>query len=210
MILIEDRGGAYGARLVTDEAYVSGQLIHRITQYRIISQPTYQTIQAGPDSHIEELGLFSYLNHSCTPNTIVDTAALTVSAARDIAPGEELSFFYPSTEWEMDRPFICLCNAQQCIRLVAGAKYLSIDALSRHFVNDHILEMLVASLRLGSNRFRVERQESAAGAGYAERGSDRWSPAELGGALFELRPEVELGRAGIRGVTLPQHVKSLA
>jgi len=146
MLKIENGASAYGARLVTDEPYRCGQLIHPIAQYRVTDWPTYQTIQVGPHSHIEELGIPAYLNHSCDPNTIVDTTALTVTAACDIAPGEELSFFYPSTEWEMDRPFICLCGTQQCIRLVAGAKYLSADTLSRHFVNDHIREMLVSSL----------------------------------------------------------------
>jgi len=57
-----------------------------------------------------------------------------------------LNFFYPSTEWEMDRPFICLCGAPQCVRLVAGAKYLAIDTLSRYFVNQHIRDMVFASL----------------------------------------------------------------
>jgi hypothetical protein len=46
----------------------------------------------------------------------------------------------------MDRPFICLCGAPQCVRLVAGAKYLSIDTLSRYFVNPHIREMIFATL----------------------------------------------------------------
>jgi hypothetical protein len=146
MIHIEHGGSAYGARLITDGLYARGQLIYRIAGHRIAPQPTYQTIQIGQATHIEELGVLAYLNHSCRPNTIVDTAALTVTAARDIAASEELTFFYPSTEWEMDRPFVCLCGAPQCVRLVAGAKYLSIDTLSRYFINRHIREMALASL----------------------------------------------------------------
>ena len=146
MINLERGGSAYGARLITDEPCARGQLIYRITGHRIVRQPTYQTIQIGQEAHIEELGVLAYLNHSCRPNTIVDTTALTVTAARDIAAGEELTFFYPSTEWEMDRPFVCLCGAPQCVRLVAGAKYLSIDTLSRYFINRHIREMALASL----------------------------------------------------------------
>ncbi len=46
----------------------------------------------------------------------------------------------------MDRPFICLCGAPQCVRLVAGAKYLSIDTLSRYFINQHIRDMAIAAL----------------------------------------------------------------
>ena len=61
-----------------------------------------------------------------------------VFALRDIAAGEELTCFYPSTEWDMVRPFVCGCGAPQCVRFVAGARYLSADVLGRNFVNAHI------------------------------------------------------------------------
>lgn len=146
MLTIIGGGSAYGARLITDQAYRRGEVIYHISGHRATDKATYQTIQVGPNSHIEELGVLAYLNHSCQPNTIVNVVELTVVAARDITAGEELTFFYPSTEWEMDRPFICLCGAPQCVRLVAGAKYLSVDTLSRYFVNPHIRDMIFATL----------------------------------------------------------------
>ena len=146
MLKIERGGSPYGARLITDQLLGKGELICHITGYRVVPEATYQTVQIGAHSHIEELGVLAYLNHSCQPNTIVDTTALTVTAIRDIAAGEELNFFYPSTEWEMDRPFICLCGSPQCVRLVAGAKYLSIDTLARYFINQHIRDMAIAAL----------------------------------------------------------------
>src|SRR5262245_19905850 len=109
MLRVEHGGSAYGARLVSDQPFVCGQLISPIIDYRRLAAPTYQTIQISDTDHIEELGVIAYLNHSCLPNTLVDTTAFTITAARDIAAGEELNFFYPSTEWEMDRPFVCLC-----------------------------------------------------------------------------------------------------
>ncbi len=146
MLRIVGGHSAYGARLITDEPFQRGDVIYHITGHRITDTPTYQTIQIGPRTHIEELGVLAYLNHSCQPNTIVNVVDLTVVSARDIAAGEELTFFYPSTEWEMDRPFICLCGAPQCVRLVAGAKHLSIDTLSHYFINAHIREMIFATL----------------------------------------------------------------
>ena len=146
MLRVEYGGSAYGARLVTDQPFQPGQLIHRIISYRLVTQPTYQTIQVSAAEHIEELGVVAYLNHSCHPNTVVDTRALTVTAARNIAAGEELTFFYPSTEWAMDRPFVCLCGAPQCIRLVAGAKYLAVDTLSRYSINRHIRQLILDTL----------------------------------------------------------------
>lgn len=146
MLTIERGGSAYGARLITDRPYAQGELIYKIEGYKFTPAPTYQTIQVSATEHIEELGVLAYLNHSCQPNTIVNTTDFTVTAARDIAAGEELNFFYPSTEWEMDRPFVCLCGSPQCVRLVAGAKYLSVDALSRHFINKHISQIIVSTL----------------------------------------------------------------
>ena len=146
MLKIVSGGSAYGARLITDQPFQRGDVIYHIAGHRITEAPTYQTIQVGRSTHIEELGVIAYLNHSCQPNTLIDVTRMDVLAVRDIAAGEELNFFYPSTEWEMDRPFICLCGAPQCVRLVAGAKYLSIDTLSRYFINQHIREMIFETL----------------------------------------------------------------
>ena len=145
-MLIVEYTASVGASLVTDRAYRSGQLIQRIEEYQITACPTYQTIQIGADRHINVLDVLAYLNHSCAPNTIVDTHALTITAARDISGGETLTFFYPSTEWQMAQPFICLCGAPQCVRWVAGARYLPIDILGRYFINQHIIDMLIAEL----------------------------------------------------------------
>lgn len=146
MLQVVQGGSAYGARLITTEPLAKGDLIHLISQYRLVARPTYQTIQVARDAHIEELGVLAYLNHSCRPNTHVDTTAFTVTALRDIAADEELSFFYPSTEWELDRPFVCLCGAPQCVRLVAGAKYLAVDTLGRYSINRHIRALILETL----------------------------------------------------------------
>ncbi|MFN8491616.1 MAG: SET domain-containing protein-lysine N-methyltransferase [Caldilineaceae bacterium] len=146
MLTIETNQTSYGARLVTTQPYATGQLIHTITHYRLTATPTYQSIQIGANRHIEDLDVIAYLNHSCHPNVIVDTTALTISAARAIAAGEELTFFYPSTEWAMARPFICQCGARHCLSLVAGAKYLAVDRLAHYFINQHIRDLLVQAL----------------------------------------------------------------
>ena len=141
--------GARGIYLASEQPYTKGQLICTITDYSVTAEPTYQTIQVGPHQHIENFGVLAYLNHSCHPNVIVDTVHLAVYAAQDIRPGDELTFFYPSTEWDMARPFVCLCDAPECIRLVAGARFLSVDMLSRYYINPHICAMMSAALQPG-------------------------------------------------------------
>ena len=146
MFTLRPEGSPYGAQLVATQAIQAGELIYRITDYQVVDHPTYQTIQVGPHLHINDLGMLAYLNHSCAPNVIVDTRHMVCYAARDIVESGELNYFYPSTEWDMDRPFVCLCGAPSCLRLVFGARYLSLDVLSRHFINEHIREMALACL----------------------------------------------------------------
>lgn len=66
-----------------------------------------------------------------------------VARDRDLQKGEPLTFFYPCTEWAMDRPFDCLCGAPQdvCLGTVQGSKYIPDDKIGRWFVNDHILQL---------------------------------------------------------------------
>lgn len=136
---------ARGAGQVATQAFADGQLVHRIDDYRITQIPSYQSIQIDATTHLEDLGVIAYLNHSCRPSTIVDADALEVRATRAIEPGDELTFFYPATEWDMDRPFDCLCAEPSCIGNVAGAKYLSLETLNDYFINRHIQQLLSQS-----------------------------------------------------------------
>jgi hypothetical protein len=74
------------------------------------------------------------------------TRQLAVRAWSELKIGQKVTFFYPSTEWEMVRPFECLCSAPGCIRYVAGAKYLSLDLLGRYFINPHVRKLAAAAL----------------------------------------------------------------
>ncbi len=146
MIPMETKPITSAVRLVTSRSYAPGQLIQTISQYQITNTPTDSSIQVGVDKHIEELGILAFLHHSCDPTVIVDTSTFEIVAARAMEKGEPLTFFYPSTEWEMAKPFICQCRARHCIRSVAGAKYLAIDQLAPYFINQHIRDLLLQTL----------------------------------------------------------------
>ncbi|MEH2300156.1 MAG: SET domain-containing protein-lysine N-methyltransferase [Nostoc sp.] len=126
-----------GKSLITKMPIKKGEVLHKITNYNQITSATYTSVQISKDINIEELYL-AHLNHSCDPNIIIDTTNLEISALKDIQSNEELTFFYPSTEWNMSTPFTCKCGASQCLRIITGAKYLSIDVLSHYFINKHI------------------------------------------------------------------------
>ncbi len=131
--------------LTTKRAYKKGEIICPIPTESLYNKPNRFTVQVGRERHVEVKELSS-MNHSCNPNTFLDTTRMLVFAARDVAAGEELTFFYPSTEWEMSSPFICLCGATNCIHVVAGARFLPLSTLENHFLNRHIRELMIELL----------------------------------------------------------------
>ena len=130
-------------RAIASVALAAGDVLAPFSARETLAAPTYLTVQTGPDTHIllapEHL---QYINHSCDPNVLFDTARMVIRALRGIAPGDEITFFYPSTEWMMDRPFDCLCGSRACLGRIAGADELDADALEQHVFNQHILDQL--------------------------------------------------------------------
>lgn len=103
--------------------------------------PTRFTLQKGENQHIEFRPIYlRYLNHSCHPNVFVDTVNRQLITLRNINKGEEIAFFYPSTEWEMEEPFDCLCGNSNCLKKIRGAAYLSFEDLKKYKVSDFVVE----------------------------------------------------------------------
>lgn len=131
--------------LITKQAYTKGQVICEIPSDNVVNKANRFTVQIGREEHTD-VGKLAALNHSCDPNVILDTENMLMVARRDIAKGEELSFFYPATEWEMAAPFICLCGASNCIHVVAGARFLPLSTLETHYLSKHIRELMIELL----------------------------------------------------------------
>jgi hypothetical protein len=142
LLVVEEGRTNYGVRLVSTETIPRGTVFFSIQDYREVEAATYQTIQVGPNQHIMELGVIAHLNHSCRPNVLVHIGRMECVALADIPPQTEMTFFYPSTEWEMARPFDCQCGAPDCVGKVAGARFLPVEVLARHFINGHIRRMI--------------------------------------------------------------------
>ena len=66
-----------------------------------------------------------------------------VADDRALQPGDPLTFFYPSTEWEMAQPFRCACGAEEgvCKQWIAGAKQMRREELEGYWLNVHIKEL---------------------------------------------------------------------
>jgi len=112
------------------------------------TQPWRHSIQIALDAHAEPLPAFlRYLNHACDPNLFIDVQAQRVVTLRDIAVGQELTFFYPSTEWRMQSPFPCECGASACLREIRGAAELSAGVLQRYRLSPVVVELIVMGSR---------------------------------------------------------------
>jgi hypothetical protein len=115
-----------------------------------ITNPTpatvaYSSVQASRDLHIELNCDLLYTNHSCRPSLVFDMQRweVRVSSERDLKEGDELTFFYPSTEWHMAQPFECGCGQEGCRGKISGAKDMDESVLAEYWLNAHIEEMLV-------------------------------------------------------------------
>ncbi|KAL1961002.1 hypothetical protein VTO42DRAFT_4890 [Malbranchea cinnamomea] len=145
-------------------------LLAKNTSTTLASTKDYSTVQISPTLHIRLNSDLLYCNHSCDPNVRFVTStlqpdetrkktagssnqapaepsvagAIEVWSTRDISAGEELRFFYPSTEWEMAQPFDCSCGAEKCLGRIDGAKNLPTEVLERYWLSDHIKSLLAA------------------------------------------------------------------
>nr|BBK08004.1 methyltransferase [Streptomyces sp. TP-A0584] len=133
----------YGNGIVTTRDLAAGEVVADLGDCVAVDSPSIYTIEVGPGEHIDG-DRVRHLNHSCDPNTYVDTVRLRVVALRPIAAGEELTFFYPSTEWEMVGPFACLCGSAACVGTVSGARDLPLEVLHRYDLNAHITDRLAS------------------------------------------------------------------
>mgnify|MGYP003337833559 CR=1 FL=1 len=125
----------------------AGETIISFDAREVLSSPTYLTVQLSDTKHILlDPAHLQFINHSCDPNCFFDTTSLRVVALRNIYAGEEMTFFYPATEWEMSQPFVCNCKTAQCLKNIRGGKHLSEEEANRHHLNEYILAKRKANL----------------------------------------------------------------
>ncbi|KAJ4349648.1 uncharacterized protein N0V89_008265 [Didymosphaeria variabile] len=145
LLRVEHLEGDFAARSVSLVDLPAGATFARITN------PTpatcaYTSVQASRDLHIELNCDLVYINHSCRPTLVFDMLKWEVRVNPEmkggLTAGEELTFFYPSTEYDMAQPFECRCQEKECRGTISGAKDMSSDVLRQYWLNPHIEELL--------------------------------------------------------------------
>ncbi|MEO5978806.1 MAG: SET domain-containing protein-lysine N-methyltransferase [Chryseolinea sp.] len=131
--------------LYSRKSFTETDIIAEFSAKEVFSTPTYLTVQVSDTEHIELLPEYlECINHSCTPNCFFNTSTGKLIALRSIEEGEELTFFYPSTEWDMDQAFKCGCGTKACIGMIKGAKHLTPELVKNYRFTDFISKKLAS------------------------------------------------------------------
>jgi hypothetical protein len=160
---------AFASLAVSKVDLPASSLFAKITTATPASK-AYTSVQIGENAHIELNSDLVYCNHSCAPTVDFDMSRMEVRVAkdRDLRKGEPLTFFYPSSEWDMAQPFECTCGAEEgvCCGTIRGAKDMDEAVLRRYWLNDHI-ERLLAAKKAGAKAVNGATAENGVEAGVA-------------------------------------------
>lgn len=140
-----DKNTSYSSKAVSLVSLPPGALLTKITTATPASHRAYTSVQVSADADIELNSDLVYCNHSCNPSVVFDMAKFEVRVVDDrpLKAGDDLTFFYPSSEWRMQQPFGCGCGAgEKCLGTVKGAEFLGEDVLRKYWLNPHIEELL--------------------------------------------------------------------
>ena len=125
------------------QSFQPGEVIADFSAGTIAAEPTYLTVQVDTGKHITlQPEFLQYINHSCAPNVFFDTTTMKLVALKEIRQEEEMTFFYPSTEWEMTQPFRCYCGSPACLGEIKGAAFLSKNVWKQYRLTDFIQQQL--------------------------------------------------------------------
>ncbi|KAI8074684.1 hypothetical protein BC940DRAFT_288835 [Gongronella butleri] len=131
----------FSSKLVADNDYKKGDVVVALKGLTP-GVKRYSSVQVSRDEHVELNSDLVFMNHSCDPSMHMDVDRMAIVALKDIKAGDEMTFFYPSTEWDMQQPFACWCGASKCIEMVRGAKHIPAKTLESFVLSNHIKQLV--------------------------------------------------------------------
>ncbi len=140
-VFYNSENGHYAIRAL--KYFPMNSIVQVFSAKEYLQQPTYLSVQIDENKHIHLFPTFlQYTNHSCEPNTFFDTKKGEVIAVKNIDEHEEITFFYPATEWSMAQPFKCFCNTSNCLGMIQGAAHLDNNAIINYRFSEYIQKKL--------------------------------------------------------------------
>ncbi len=125
--------GSKGFSLVANRRFRSGEKVCFLAGEPVdadVSTPEAVQISDTQFIDTDHLVAEDFINHSCSPNTWLDIERRWFIALRDISRGEEITYHYLTTEWDMEvwgADFRCACGSPDCLGHIRGFKYLTRD-----------------------------------------------------------------------------------
>lgn len=121
-----------GRKAIARVPLAAGTVIN-VFREPVEGRPTMHTVQFDETTHVAPTLGAEFISHACagTNTRIVvhdDRKAASFVVTKDVDAGEDLSFNYNTTEWDMNSPFPCECadcKASGVTRSVRGFKHLS-------------------------------------------------------------------------------------
>ena len=127
MVLVRVESSEKGYHAVAARAIEAGAVVCRI-EGDMTTVPTRFSLQVGVGCHVaprltgsDDGPAWRFTNHSCDPNSALRGQALV--ALRSIVEGDEITFDYETTEYDMAEPFVCHCGADQCRGTIRGFRH---------------------------------------------------------------------------------------
>lgn len=99
-----------------------------------------------------------------------------LAGPKGIKAGDELTFFYPSSEWAMAQAFDCFCGSSDCRGRIDGAGKMTLKQLEGLWLNGYIREML-------AEREQFEKANAKTNGSGATAGPRGVTSRELGGEM---------------------------
>ncbi len=119
--LYAQQSGIHGLGVFTRFAIANGSFVIKcqgILRHKDEVVEGMRALQIGPETYLAEdpanPRLDDFINHSCAPNVGFTDGSPTLSALRDIAPGEELFWDYRTSINEPGWEVPCTCGAPAC------------------------------------------------------------------------------------------------
>ena len=139
-------GGEY--RLVANRSVAKGEQLFTVDG-TLTSTPNRYTVQIGHRTHVDvpaEYGFeaildqfyWRFMNHSCDPTVFI--RGRSVITLKPVTFGQDITFNYNTTEFDMAEPFACHCGSDRCIGQVQGFRHLSGEERQRlrPWLADHL------------------------------------------------------------------------
>jgi hypothetical protein len=109
--------------LVASQPIKAGEVIVQSREEEIQDHRTWRTLQLDESRHLRNEFL-NFVDHSCSPNSLLDVDSLALVAIREISVGDPIRFFYPGSEVELSQAFECHCGSEDCLGYINGGFYL--------------------------------------------------------------------------------------